>query len=267
MSNPENSLIIGPDEDSFNTLLHNDKSKYFHPEDWEDGIKEELDGKGWHFGAGDPEYWKFSGSSSLFFALNGMEVVGIEPNQNSVIALNSMAKTVQQTLPEFKMKVLEADAIEDALPAGEFDVVILGYLIHLPNQEATYKVFDKALAALKPGGHIWVRGAGKHSSGYEDLLYQSPRPSFYGQGEVWAESEDVIWMPCGCSGEMRIEPTVFFDPLDFNKYFSEAGCKIVHSQTIERYGAPNIMYGENFRPDADHGRTGMISVLAQKPLE
>jgi 2-polyprenyl-3-methyl-5-hydroxy-6-metoxy-1,4-benzoquinol methylase len=282
MSTRESEITIGPDDQHFNDLIHNNPSRFFSQADWEELYGEELDGKGWNFGSGDPEFWKFSdillkpggkvldigmgdGSSSLFFALHGMDVLGVDPNARSVIMVNDMATKLKESLPNFNMTALELDAIEQDLPGGEFDLVILDYLNHLPSQEATYAVFDKAIKALKPGGYIWARGTSKQSSMYEQAIYEASRPSFYGQTELWAESEHVIWMPCFCSGDYKIEPTVFFDPLDFQIFFAQAGCNIVHTQTIERDGAPNIMYGENFRPDADHGLTGMITVLAQKP--
>ena len=276
-------VILAPHNDNLNFLLHNDKSRYFPPHEWEDEeIRERWDGRGWNFSSGDPEFWKFkdrllapggrlldigmgNGGSSIFFALNCMEVVGVETNSDRVHQVNLMAAELSTVIPDFKMQAIKADATSSEFPEGPFDTVSVDYLNHLPSQEDAYAIFGKALGLLKSGGHIWARGAGKHSDQYADQVAESMRGSFgLGHSEVWMENENVIWSPCDCSGQLIPEPTVYFDPFDFVHYFGQAGCRLVHSQTIEGDGRMNIMYGEDFLPGVDYTRGGMITMLAQK---
>lgn len=277
-------VLIGPDNKHLNFLLHTDQMRHFPYDRDDEYVLEQYDGRGWHFSAGEPEFWKFSdqllvpggrlldigigeGASSLYFALHGMEVTGVDTNAARIEKVNSMSE-LANSIPGFKMHAMELDAIEEPLPEGQFDTIIIDHVIHLPSTEATYHMLDKALASLKPGGHIWLRGVGKHADQYDELRREARRNEIgLSDSGVKVISKDVIKLPCDCSGELRIDPVVFFDPGDFVNYFSQAGYRILHSQTIETEGKPNIMFGEDFRIDVDHYRGGMMTIIAQKPAE
>ncbi|MBX4190859.1 class I SAM-dependent methyltransferase [Candidatus Saccharibacteria bacterium] len=255
-------VVIGPDNEVLDFRLHN-----YHE-------------NGWYFGAGDPEFWQLTDKllkpggrlldigmgearASLFFALNGMAVVGVDINPKRIEAVKSMAEDLSAVMP-FDMKAVESDPFTQPLPEGKFDSVIIGQMVHIESKQKALELFDKALDALKPGGHIWIRAAGKESDAYDELSWYAAHPSQY---EFEFVDADVIEHPCICSGEWAIEPTLFFDPLDLHVYFADRGCKVVHSQTIPTEGKMNIMYGEDYNPDNDIERGGMITVLAQKPKQ
>ena len=255
-------IIIGPDNPVLSARLHN----------WHDQ-------GGWYFGAGDPEFWQFSnellkpggklldigiglGRSSFYFAAHGMDVLGVDTDESRVADVNQMAAELKGVMP-FDMKALRLDALQEDLPEGLFDTIIIGQVVHIESKQAAFDLFYKALAALKPGGHIWVRGAGKESYAYEELsyyAYSGLQPSYK------FIDNDVIEHPCNCSGEDLIEPTLFFDPLDLSSFFASRGCTIVHSQTIPTEDKMNIMYGEDYNPDYPNPMGGMVTVMARKPL-
>lgn len=261
--NPEH-LVIGPNSEHLDEIIHN----------WRDR-------DGWHFSAGSPEYWKFSdqmlrpegrlldigighGGSSAYFALHGMEVVGLDTDTDRVRSINELSHELGGVLPSFCLTAIESDAVRDPFPESEFDTVVISHVVHMPSRADVYELIDKSMTALKPGGHIWIRAAGTHSSEYE--RFSGGADDEY-EPEVWRDEHDhnVIWHPCSCSGEWRTDSTVFFDPLDILNHVSRAGGRPVHSQTIATEGKMNIMFGEDFRPDATHLRGGMITLLAQKP--
>lgn len=253
-------VIIAPSSELINDRLHN----------WRDE-------GGWYFGAGEPEFWKFSdrllvpdgrlldigiglGRTSLYFALHGMEVVGVEKDPNKVKEVNEMVDQLSAVVP-CKLKSHELDALTGSLPRGGFDTVIIGQVVHLSSKQAAYNLFDKAVARTKVGGHIWVRGAGKESYAYDELMWEAVKPY---QFDVKMVDEDVIEHPCDCSGEYLIEPTLFFDQLDLLNFFSQNGCQVVHNQTIPTMDKQNIMYGEDYNPERYTPYGGFVTVLAQK---
>jgi len=254
------NIIKGPDHPLVNDRFYN----------WHDS-------GGWYFGSGDPEFWKFSdtllkpggslldigvgaGRASLFFALNGMKVTGIDNDPIKVQQANELASQMAPALP-FELKAHQLDALNEPLPEGPYDTVLLSHLVHIDSKQKAFDIFDKALEVLKPGGSIWVRGAGKESYSYWDLSYQALTGR---DPNIRMLDQDVIVHPCDCSGEYRVEPTLFFDPLDLVNYFSQSGCQIIHSQTIPTEDKMNIMYGEDYNPEYPMLVGGMVSILAQK---
>lgn len=228
--------------------------------------------QGWHFGWGDPEYWKFQdrlvvergkvldlgiavGRSSFFFAIHGMEVLGYDNSNRWVNKLNRMAKAFK-----FSLKAEQADLTELDLGTNLYDVVILNQILfHLPGKKAIFDTLDKSWKATKSGGHIWVRTTGKAEERYE--IYSS-------QAENHPDlclDEDTFMDICICGGIERMEPHSYLDQLSLLKYFSHKGVKIIHSQTMPQFGQPNVMYGEDwFNPEAQYRLNGIISILAQK---
>lgn len=253
-------LVIGPNNPNIDFRLHN-----YHD-------------SGWYFGSGDPEFWKFSdrmlkpggklldigmgeARCSMYFALNGMDVTGVDSNPKRIRVVSEMAEDLSRAMP-INMRALQLDALKQPLPDERYDTVVIGQVVHLPSKQAAFDLFDNALSVLKPGGHIWVRGAGKESYSYAELSWQASRPWSV---EFHIIDKDVIEHPCECSGEYLIEPTLFFDPLDLNAFFASRGCNIIHSQTIPTDDKMNIMYGEDYNPEYPVYRGGMVTVLAQKP--
>jgi SAM-dependent methyltransferase len=234
------------------------------------------DEPGWYFNAGDPEYWKYSdqlikpdgkvldvgiglGRSSLFFALNGMEVIGYDTIAKNVVEANEMAWEVDNVLP-CDMKAIHGDVLDAEIPEDEYDLALLAYIHHLPSKEEAYKLMDLAMDSLKPGGHIYYRGIGRLSSTYDELVWGSYE---YDSGVSFIE-DGLIEHPCACSGEYKTEPSLHLQPLQVMNYFAQNSSEIIHSQTLTRLGQWNMMFGEDFRSDVPVAEGGMITVIARK---
>lgn len=216
-----------------------------------------LPEKGWHFGTGDPEFWKFSsnlivpggkaldlgsglGRTSMPFALQGMEVTAYETNHAMVKAMSAVAENF-----DLPIAILSEDVRTADFGKNIYDTVILGQtFVHFESREEAFTVLEKAIDAVKPGGHIWFRGNGKGDP--EDNT-----------------REDFYIHTCHCSGEMKIEPHLFFDPAELIHHLSNKGINIVHMQMGEMVTVPkkpkeapkkrpNIMYGEDWDPDREY---------------
>lgn len=228
--------------------------------------------QGWHFGNGDPEYWKFKdrliveggkvldlgiavGRSSFFFALHGMEVYGLDNSKKWVNRLNRMAKTFK-----FPIRARQSDLFGVDLGTNLYDVVILNQvLFHLPGKKAAFDTLDKAWAATKHDGYMWVRTNGKEDDSFEFLSQVAE----YDPDQLL--DEDTFQSLCLCSGVRRLEPLLYLDQTALIQYFSFKGARIIHSQTIPQIGQQNIMYGEDwFNEEARYKMNGFISILAQK---
>jgi SAM-dependent methyltransferase len=216
-----------------------------------------LPEKGWHFGTGDPEFWKFSsklivpggkaldlgsglGRTSMPFALQGMEVTVYETNPTWVKAMGAVVGNF-----DLPISVLNEDIITADFGQNIYDTVILGQTFaHFESREEAFKVIKKVIDAIKPGGHIWFRGNGK--------------------GDPEANTREDFYMhTCDCSGEMKMEPHLFFDPLELVRHLSKKGISIVHMQMGEMVTVPNkpkeepknrpdIMYGEDWDPNREY---------------
>jgi SAM-dependent methyltransferase len=263
MSNP-NMLQVGPDNTYLNDMLHNG----------------DEEGKGWAFNAGDPEVWRYSdlllkpgghlldigigeGRGSMYFAMNGMRVLGVDNNR---LMLDELAKMIDQISGTMSLPIdlAYADVVNGPFPDIEFDTVLLSYMFHAPSRAAYLKIIEKAYAALKPGGHLFVKMIGKEDSDYEEAGYTGP---FGYGGGVKVIDRDTVEKYCGCSGVMKLEPIVFIDPLDVHSKIALLGGKVLYGQTITADEKLNVMFGEDFGRDMTHKRGGMITVIAQKPNE
>lgn len=228
--------------------------------------------QGWHFGCGDPEYWKFQdrlvieggkvldlgiavGRSSFFFALHGMDVLGYDNSKGWVNRLNRMAQAFK-----FSIRAEKADIAELDLGTNVYDVVILNQvLFHLPGKQAILDTLDKAWEATKPGGHIWVRTIGKEDEKYKFYSSLADYPPDL------CLDEDTFMAMCLCGGVERMEPHSYLDQMALLQYFSFKRARIIHSQTAPQFGQQNVMYGENwFNPEALYKLNGFISILARK---
>lgn len=211
----------------------------------------------WDFRVGDPEFWKFSsklivrggkaldlggglGRTSMPFALQGMEVTVYETNPAFVRAMKAVVKNF-----DLPIAVLSEDVRTADFGQNIYDTVILGQTFaHFESREEALEVLDKAIDALKPGGCIWFRGNGKGDSANEGQMSNSYFNPFQ-------EIEDTYMNTCNCSGEIKIEAHLFFDPLELARHINERGLKIVHTQMVPEPGKVNIMFGENWGTPRD----------------
>lgn len=240
------------------------------------GVTKEFPAKtGWDFGAGNPEFWHYAdrlvkpggtvldigmeyGRSSMYFALNGMHVVGIDTNAE---ALGMVDATVAKLAPALELDVTTfvGDAFRESFGQDGFDVVILDHTFnHASSKAEALTLLDKAFAAVKPAGHIWVRALGKEDGNY-DQLRDAAR-----WGETEIVDEDVIKHPCGCSGEYSIDPSLFFGQTDLLQYFAHRGATIAHSQLMPADGRRNFMFGEDYNREMPVDTSAFVTILAQK---
>lgn len=233
-----------------------------------------CDTDGWVWASGDPEFWKFRdrllvpggrvldlgmgfARTSLFFSLQGMKPTAYEVDPNPIKAVTLLKQGYG-----FPITIVEEDITKSDLGNEEYDTVMLGQtFVHFESKARALHTLQKAVQSLKPGGHIWVRAGTKEDSSYKDLdEYKSVYPM-----EVAQLDKDVFLAPCTCSGEYRIDPQLFFDPLDIPVFLSSQGLRVVHTQLIPETGRANIMYGEDWHSEQTHNKiNGLATVLAQK---
>lgn len=242
---------------------------------------------GWYFGAGNPESWHFqehllipggklldvgigTGRSSLFFALSGMQVVGYDINKEALETVKELAESLYPAL-SLDYDLRHRHFLDDADIDNEvFDTVILDHLFnHQSSKTEALTMLDKAYAKLVDGGCIFVRAVGKQDYGYWELLSQAEI------GYTWVNNiavasvtkidEDVIEHLCGCSGENRMEPSLFFNQTDLLRWSVEHRARIIHSQCLPIEGRYNMMYGEDFNRDRYQPLSGIVTIIAQKP--
>lgn len=224
--------------------------------------------KGWYFGAGDPEFWKFSdkllvpegkvldlgmgfGRSSMFFAMNGMKVTGYEINPSQVSAVEHITNEFPFLSIDVKAEDMEVADFGDE----QFDTLIIDQaLTHFPSRERAYLVLDKAVKALKSNGHLYLRAPGDMDSGFDDLLYYSKE---YPE-DVGIVDDHTFIAACSCSGRLRMESQLFFNQTELLYYFIKNGFEITHMQTIPVKGMSNTMFGEDGRAPAVGGEVTYI---------
>lgn len=220
-------------------------------------------GEGWNFGSGDPEWFHFQrqlikpggwvldlgsadGRSSIFFALNGMNVDAIDYTADLVKDLQHVA--VNALLP---ICAEHADVRTRNFEISKYHVVVMSQLlIHFQSKADALQVIYKAIDAVAPGGYLWIRAVGKEDSHFKIGL---------------RVDTDIRMIVCGCSGEYQDEPHLFFDQTELLEHICLAGMKPIHTQLLPEVDTINVMYGEDWHAPVFSGqRTGMISILAQK---
>ena len=228
--------------------------------------------KGWHFGNGDPEFWRYGeallrpngrvldigagiGRTSLFFAMHGMHVTALDNDASALSRLDELSMALQDTISG-SVTGVEGDMYTDDFGTEQYNTVVMAQnLVHVPSKEMALGVLDKGWQSLRAGGHIWVRAGGKEDSSYEDLLWKNGKEH---------DEADVLEELCGCSGEARYDPILFFGQTDLLQYFVRKGARIVHSQLLPQENHANIMFGEDYNDGMYIERSGMVSVIAQK---
>jgi hypothetical protein len=250
-------LAIGPDDTLLNHILHREEEA------------------GWSFAAGDPEFWKFAGRlvvpggtaldvgigwgrSSFYLASQGMHVEGYDIDQDQLTELNEMAAKLREVMP-FDLYAHYGDAAETDFGQEKYDTVVVANLLHMPTKKTALSVYDRAYAALKPGGAMWVRALGKASSHRQELIDNA-----YWDSDITVHDDGVIEHPCGCTGYGSIDPTVFFEQTELLERFVTKGAKILYSRSIPSKGAENIMFGEDHRTDVHVAIGAMVSLLIEK---
>lgn len=227
--------------------------------------------QGWSFATSAvPEMWRYRdqlvipggkvldlgigpGGASIFFALQGMEVFGLDINQEDVGQLNEFAQRKNLSISAQLGDVRTANLGQEL-----YDVVILEALfVHFTDKKDVLKVLEKALAACKPGGHIWVRTPGKED---EDYKFGVEKAKYSPKTRV---NEDVYLRDCSCSEQWRPEPHFYLGQTDLLQFFLLKGAKIVHSQTMPDRRGMNVMFGEDW-PNSNGRKNGMVSILVQK---
>ncbi|MBI2011328.1 class I SAM-dependent methyltransferase [Candidatus Daviesbacteria bacterium] len=231
--------------------------------------------KGWPFFVGDPEIWKFSdsllqregtvldlgigaGRASMFFALHGMQVRGIERVGNPYAQhLTKIAKAYRLAISVDFTDFNEAD-----FGSNRYDVVMMGQLfVHFAEKQEAFAVLDRAIDATKRGGYLWLR-----TSGQEDDNFKSFKEAASFDPEVQI-SEEAYWDWCGCSGQPELEPHLYLKPTELLAQVLSKGMRVAHSEVMPKIGLKNIMYGEDdlaIHPMEPAQKSGMITVLAQK---
>lgn len=230
------------------------------------------DSNGWSWSAGDPELHANKdrlikpggkvldlgigyGGSSMLFALHGMSVVGLDISEENARQINELAKAFN--LP---IEAKAANIVEDDLGENEYDIVLMADIFHhFPNKEAAFKVIEKGIKALKPGGYLWLKAPGKQDSVYHRLVES---PSSLG---AWHVEDDVFMGPCACSGELKNEHLLFFEQLELPVFIVANGLEIVESRVIPQKYIKNRMFGEDWPSERTSYLNGEVSALAQKP--
>lgn len=228
--------------------------------------------RGWSFGVGNPEFFHFRdrllvengtvldlgigwGRSSMFFAMHGMSVEGIDSSPEMV---DDIVQTAHET--GLQISARQADMAVVELEPLSYDVVLMDLsFVHFDSREKALATMQNGLKALKVGGHLWIRAVGK-----DDSLYASmdPQPPFYIEAQ---EDPDVRWQACGCSGVPMIEPHLFFGQTDLLQFAVSNNLEVVLNNSMPRKGQPNFMYGEDFVSGGHFRRdVGYVTLLAQK---
>ncbi len=224
--------------------------------------------RGWSFNWGDPELWRFKDQLfdpsgrvldvgihdarlSMMFALSGMSVDGIDRDEDFVGVVNAVGHDYAIPL---QASYGDINCID--LPRDTYSLALLGHtFIHYPSKADAYETLDKVFDALSPGGHLWIRAAGKEDDTFANLKQRGT-----------LLDDDVIEYPCNCSGELVMdEKHLFFDQTELLRWAHLRGMRIVHSQVVPRRHTANIMYGEDDPHNGwDIPTRGFITVLSQK---
>lgn len=245
----------------------------------------ETEPSGWYFGSGNPEFWRHSdkllvpggklldvgsgeGRSSMFFVLNGMQVTAVDPE---VSKTEEFSRAINEL--GYEIEVIN-NRVEDApLQPNTFDTVLLDHTFaHLDSFGQADAILVKTWAVLKPGGHLWMRANGTEDSRYWEMCREASRGfrfnNFGGASgsEMKIVEDGIIEHPCNCSGEIRLDKSVFFEQLDIPLRIARLGGLVEHLQCIPREGEHNMMYGEDFNRELGGVYLGgTISLIARKP--
>lgn len=226
---------------------------------------------GWSWGAGDPEIHTNKGRllvaggsvldlgighgrSSLFFALHGMSVEGLDSSCDNVLMVNNLAEAYN--LP---ISARVADILKEDFGAYKYDMVLMADIFHhFASKQAAFEVIKKGIRSLKTDGYLWLRAPGKMDSGFIALVENSEAKGAQHMGD------DVFMGPCICSGELKDEYILFFDQLDLPIFVQKNGAQIVESRIAPIQSVKNRMFGEDWDSRKTGWLNGEVSILAKK---
>lgn len=225
---------------------------------------------GWDFRAGDPEIYAnearlvvpggqvldlgMGGArSSLFFAMHGMEVHGIDRDQESVDFINEFGDVFAIPITSECADITEADFGEE-----QYDVVVLSQvLVHFASTDGAYNIIAKAIRALKPGGNLYLRAVGSGDEEFQNAIDRG--------AELSENDSNVYYDYCCCSGDWEYAPSLFFDPVRLMTFIETNGMQLWHTQVAPETGHMNVMYSEDWHVPIEHGsQRQMITLIGRK---
>ncbi|MGH1337823.1 MAG: methyltransferase domain-containing protein [Aureispira sp.] len=108
-----------------------------------------------------------TGRNLLYFLKQGMEVYGIDPNEERLGALKTWC---QEQFPTYPLERFQIQLIENmTFEAASFDVIISNAVLHFAQNKAHFERLLQAMwQILKREGHLFVRLAS--SIGIEDKV-------------------------------------------------------------------------------------------------
>lgn len=239
---------------------------------------------GWFFGAGNPEFWKYqqmllvpggrlldvgcaSGRSSVFFALNGMGVVGVDPNRAKTDDYKSVADELELSLEIYNSRLQDIQFEE-----ASFDTVLLDHTFaHSNDRQEVTEILEKSWTLLKPGGFLWIRANGIEDGHYWEMVSEAKKGyRLMGHGayptEIEVIDDGLLEHPCNCSGELQRDRSIFLDQLGLQIELAGLGAEIAHLQCIPREDQKNLMFGEDYNWElGEVWQGGTISIIAKKP--
>ncbi len=224
----------------------------------------------WAFSVGDPESWRYEqqlvvpngtlldlgvghGRSCMSYALKGMNVVAYDHDTEKLDFLDELIKDY-----DLPIQINYGDIRYVDFGTNVYDTILcVDLFVHFPSRYAVFNLLDRALTALKPGGHLFVRAVGKEDFRYG--LYQR-------DPHVEVVNEDVMRAYCSCSGTYMIENHLFLGQTDLLQYFLLQGLEIVYSRIMPHIGAKNVMFGEDWHSSSGgKDRHGAITHIVKRP--
>lgn len=236
---------------------------------------------GWNFDCGDPELWKFSdrlfkpqgrildlggqlARNSLLFAFRGMSVELLDTDPWMIENASKIAHDYQ-----LDISTRQEDITTAKYPESAYDIIIIGEVLHhMRNKQVAYELVDRAISALKPGGHIWARTAGVNDSAFASLQNKAEHGT--GDGVIITATEPGTFLVNHTHhaeghhnhGHGYADYRTFLPEPELMFRMIANGLDMVHTDFTPAKYVPNIMYGE-YWPNSSR-MNSYITVLAQK---
>lgn len=225
----------------------------------------------WDFLNGDPEIYQYSDRliapgqrvldlgcgalrASALFALNGMEVVGVDVNRAQLNDVEEFAATYGLTV---RTQYEDIQTFCNTDISDPYHVVMMAQsTVHAESRDRALDLARAGYSRVAPGGYFWFRAATTLDGHFEKLRTHR---------DARKMEETTYEVPCRCSGVVQREPVTFLDPLDIHAQLAQDGATFVHSQVLPTKGHANIMYGQDFNPGIQVKQGGSVTVLVQKP--
>lgn len=126
-----------------------------------------------------------AGRNLFYFLKQGLEVYGVDPNEENLMALKTWC---QEEFPSYPLERFQLQSIEDMEYEDEFfEVIICNAVLHFAQSRAHFEQLLQALwRVLKPQGHLFIRLAS--SIGIEGKVIS------LGQGQFLLPDESVRFL-------------------------------------------------------------------------